>query len=890
MFDAAFEHLVGYPPFRWQRRLFNDHFSCGDIPRACDIPTGLGKTATMAVWLIARSLGAELPRRLIYVVDRRAVVDQATTFAETLRERASDALDIDDLPISTLRGQFADNGRWRETPHLSAIVVGTIDMIGSRLLFSGYGVSTKMRPYHAALLGVDALVVLDEAHLCPAFESLVDSIAKDKGTTFGPRSFHDRKIIPSFELMSLSATGRDLNTVVHDNSAIFRLEPNDRNDSLVNKRLSASKCLRLCDDVEPTKLASSLAERALTIGTRDGPARVIVYCDRRKDADKVKKQIDKHLKKQGSGASELMVGARRVFEREKLSNWLKSHGFIEQHGSPTDDPRQPKFLIATSAGEVGVDMDADRMVCDLVSWERMVQRLGRVNRRGESQNGAMVDVVPVGQSQPKAGASDAHTKKYEEANKNLQALKAPLEKLPRMENGRYDATPANLAAITKEYPELAEAAMTPTHPHPELTRALVDAWSLTSLKTHPGRPDIQPWLRGWEGDEPQTAVVWRQLLPWAEGDPAKRDVNQFFSVARVHLLETLEAPTHQVFDLLVKRGKKAADIRLENDVAPRLKGDSPVAILLDRKGEFKNGWTLECVESFARISSRDKKKVLKQLQGSTIVVSSKFGGLREDGMLDDDVASVPSTLDGLDGSGWSDEVLEEIGYRVATKEQELDDTVWRLDTTITLSQPERSERGTAETLRVFVARNRTSTAEGNLAISRKTQKLEDHHAWTEEQARQVAEDLQLPPEYRDMLRAASRYHDLGKKRDLWQNAMNAPADGRPYAKTKKGGHWRRLAGYRHEFGSLREIEVNGLLNDLSDELRYLALHLVCAHHGYSRPTINPFDPGTSPTEQDQMATAATLRFALLQRRWGPWGLAWWEALLRSSDQCASAGA
>ena len=39
----------------------------------------------MAIWLIARAHGADLPRRLVYVVDRRAVVNQATEEAEKLR-------------------------------------------------------------------------------------------------------------------------------------------------------------------------------------------------------------------------------------------------------------------------------------------------------------------------------------------------------------------------------------------------------------------------------------------------------------------------------------------------------------------------------------------------------------------------------------------------------------------------------------------------------------------------------------------------------------------------------------------------------------------------------------------------------------------------------------
>ena len=101
----------------------------------------------MALWLLARAYGARLPRRLVYVVDRRAVVDQATRFAERLRRNMpvdlANQLDLKggNLPISTLRGGFADNRDWLEDPSKPAIVVGTIDMIGSRLLFEGYGVS-----------------------------------------------------------------------------------------------------------------------------------------------------------------------------------------------------------------------------------------------------------------------------------------------------------------------------------------------------------------------------------------------------------------------------------------------------------------------------------------------------------------------------------------------------------------------------------------------------------------------------------------------------------------------------------------------------------------------------------------------------------------------------
>jgi CRISPR-associated endonuclease/helicase Cas3 len=39
----------------------------------------------MTIWLIALTKGARVPRKLVYIVDRRAVVDQATETAKDLR-------------------------------------------------------------------------------------------------------------------------------------------------------------------------------------------------------------------------------------------------------------------------------------------------------------------------------------------------------------------------------------------------------------------------------------------------------------------------------------------------------------------------------------------------------------------------------------------------------------------------------------------------------------------------------------------------------------------------------------------------------------------------------------------------------------------------------------
>ena len=142
-FKYLFRELTGHEPLLWQTRLFREHFAGKDsasVPKTIDLPTGLGKTMVMAIWLIARASHPEsTPTRLIYVVDRRTVVDQATDIATKLRVNfGRDALGKHKLAISTLRGQLADNREWSRDPSRPAIIIGTIDLIGSALLFSSY--------------------------------------------------------------------------------------------------------------------------------------------------------------------------------------------------------------------------------------------------------------------------------------------------------------------------------------------------------------------------------------------------------------------------------------------------------------------------------------------------------------------------------------------------------------------------------------------------------------------------------------------------------------------------------------------------------------------------------------------------------------------------------
>ena len=55
-----------------------------------------------------------------------------------------------------------DAGDWDVQPERDAVLVGTQDMLLSRLLNRGYGMSRYRWPMHLGLLGNDCLWVMDE--------------------------------------------------------------------------------------------------------------------------------------------------------------------------------------------------------------------------------------------------------------------------------------------------------------------------------------------------------------------------------------------------------------------------------------------------------------------------------------------------------------------------------------------------------------------------------------------------------------------------------------------------------------------------------------------------------------------------------------------------------
>ncbi len=785
-------------------------------------------------------------------------------------------------------------------------------MVGSRLLFQGYGVSRKMRPYHAGLLGADSLLVLDEAHLVPPFEELLRSIA-ERGAEFRPKQENLRDLLPPFRLLSLSATGRSLG------SRSLTLTDADLRHEVLSRRLNATKHLlwkplnpAAAEDSVP--LPDALAREAWTLidkGRRS--ARILVFCNSRTVAEKTKVAVQKlaNLESKLRAESvnldtELFVGGRRVFEREQARKRLADLGFV---AGSNRAPERPVFLFATSAAEVGVDLDADHMVCDLVPWERMVQRLGRVNRRGYAE--ATVVVVLEPEPQPKKKEQEAIRKEidgedldekeqkllgaFDARVRDWKSYQAPFEHLPRLA-GAIDVSPRALRHLKHhaegdpELQTLLDHATTRAPLRPALTRALVNAWSMTSLKEHTGRPAIDPWIRGWiENDPPQTAMVWRTYLPVRSGphEPTNGEVEGFFEGAPPHTSEILETETSRVLQWLEERAKlirKAADKgqnTTEHPLPPA--PDEVVAFVLSRAGDLRDKLRLENLAASDGAESRKERRqnLREALAGGTLVVDARLGGLSE-GLLNDKEASPPRTAD--DGQPWIAEHVT--GFRIRRVDPDqagAPDDGWRERLRFAT---EVSEEGEPRRWLVIEKWRHDARTEDDRSSSH-PQLLDDHHSYAEQRAKELSLRLGLQAEYAEMLTTAARIHDEGKRANRWQRAFNAPTNG-PYAKTKGPIDQALLDGYRHELGSLPHAEQEDRLRSLREQLRDLALHLIAAHHGFGRPAIGISGcEDAPPSIIEGRAQEVALRFARLQRRWGPWGLAWWEALLRAADQQAS---
>lgn len=953
-FRARFQALTGKPPFPWQKELFV-LFADGRIPACCDLPTGLGKTSVIAIWLIALAESEKpVPRRLVYVVNRRTVVDQTTEEVKRIHKNLPKLkrIGFDTLAISTLRGQFADNREWSADPSQPAVIVGTVDMIGSRLLFSGYGIGFKAKPLHAGFLGQDALLIHDEAHLEPAFQKLLTDIEEEQKLERGRSG---ELFWPKLKVMQMTATARSGTNGRGDPKSKKELPfqltkeeknppeliPGPRDDEpaiyTVWRRLKAEKRLTFTAVEDEKAVPAKIAKIAETY--KDQQCAVLVFARTLDAIATIQKELEKTER-----TVALLTGTIRGKERDDFVERPEFKRFLK-----TSSAGETVYLICTSAGEVGIDISGDHMVGDLSTFESMAQRFGRVNRYGVDRNGKpqsshinVVHPASFGKADKKTGELKA-----DELDKRREKTLSLLRLLPeagKSDNGDpiYDASPKAFGDLRKHahLPCKIEDAFAPEPTIPPVTDILFDAWALTSITERmPGRPEVAPYLHGIADDLPQTTIAWRVELDLLKDDPnPKAALKAVFTKHRIRPHESMTV------GMTYSRGKwkfRAVEF-LEEMVAtfPDLLA-TRVALL------FSRGIRLITVAELLvdpRSLSADP----------TLVLPASFGGLDDKGMLSapkrDNKKPAPSeasngdmpadqdasegrpaaSLDIADIAGYERNPDAKARRRLLIDRTESGWTAraipgaeplpdgWNLPDPPDKSTPLVRHIRAQSSLKVRLVQPLRWDEEGDLCSlvclapppkqqQPKQETLEDHVGAVEKQADRLASVLLKNDNVAAAaLRFAAKWHDEGKKADRWQHYIGR-SEGDPLL--GKSAEWRDpklLAGFRHEFGSMLCIVLrvpqqevlgyfaNPVLNltiEQRQDARELALHVIASHHGYARPHFtHPLDEDFTTPQCEQLHIEVVQRYARLQRKYGRWGLAYLESLLRAADWAASADA
>ncbi len=904
-FSSTFEALTGHPPFPWQGRLY-ERFLVGELPETCLIPTGLGKTSVIAIWLIALANNQSLPRRLVYVVNRRTVVDQTTDEVEKLRDNLKKcpklkaileemcALHLDDkdeewspLAISTLRGQHADNQLWSQDPARPAVICGTVDMIGSRLLFSGYRCGFKSKPLQAGFLGQNALLVHDEAHLEPAFQKLVEEICKEQ-----TKNGLDAQPL---RVMALSATARN-------NEKTFELDEEDRKHGVVKQRINAAKELHLHPIHEgKNELVDALTEHALSYQA-SGKA-VLIFAHSVDTVEKVANNIQKELrglkiKDEGNYVATL-TGTMRGLERNQLIEEPVFKRF-----RPDVKPDEQKiegtvYLICTSAGEVGVNISAGlskemggAMICDLTTYESMAQRLGRVNRFGACDD-TQVHVV-----HPTEFATDEEAESKPELRYDVSRGRT-LRLLQELNGSASPSALDNLDKVRKL------AAFSPLPEMLDTSDILFDAWANTTIQELPGRPPVAEYLHGIEEWEPpRTEVAWREDVERITQDyldQSKHTRDDLLADYPLKPHELLSDRSDRIFDRLKKLYERCEK---EFHKTQPEKEFSLQVWVTDEDEKTKSKELREIIEG-------DKKT----FRPHTILLPPSVGGLNN-GLFDPSFETADDVSDrwqNEDGKGeyhrrrlMADKKAPE-GMRLIRSIQTKPDLADQ-------ESSDHNEESADENRSIWnwYVRPNLGDDDGSKATVTEPIPWHQHTDDVVKHATSIANSLLADsPEIQAAMILAARFHDFGKRRKVWQRSIGNPKPNDWYEKSGKvtskapEDQWGQLiesTRYRHEFGSLLNLlfpcetdkqafsSTFSEFEAMNDEQRDIVLHLIAVHHGRGRPHFpieEVFDPEYRQELSDQLAREVPRRFARLQRKFGRWGLAWLESLFRAADYAAS---
>jgi len=964
-FRLAYTSLrPGKGHFPWMKELYHRTIR-GCPPRLIDLPTGSGKTDVAVVWLIAlaffglhRDTCSPVPRRLVWVVNRRVLVAQiyrlvrqiqhtisAANRAESIAQVVSGLRNLaknetrDDTPIQIvqLRGQVVDDREWAADPSRPAIIIGTVDQIGSRLLFQGYGVGRRDRPLQASLLGVDAWVCVDEAHLVPAFILTLRQLAERITAAAGlipsklsglfaqlPWHFSELSATPGLpqpepeRALTLSVEDRQnkLLAMRIQGAARRKVEVIDCSTSgLLNKighhlgektRKDAERAVRdgttfskkLVEEIRKAvpesdarlvaEYSQGMVERIASAAAelRDHRLCVAIYVHTPAEAHNIGDSLGKKLKLGEKAEARILTitGRLRGVERDRLNRNEVFQAFNPERRQPDATgadrfgfPASTVYLIGTAAAEVGMDTDADIILCDAAPLDTLVQRLGRLDRLGvlihggrrvvmrifSNQNAASPSCLSLAEQISKKIAKEiyapsaallaanawcmGHQNDEQETEEEGAKTKGDKKEKPPEQLEIIDAATAKVIvdepspACWRCHP-LAHATIAPVLCQP-LTAPILEFWTATTERPRPELP-VHPWLYGLATDDSATALVglvFRLELDALAQIPVPQesiDPDEETGSEAAKLRQSLQ----EVFRRCPPAKSEAHWVPLHlvrKWFAPTpAKGETPP--------EAPTVLAFHDEARWAFIDTRD----FQQQNGLSVLASR---------VMPEDLFILPTS------AGLPDFMKEEIRAErraiadvAALAYSATDCAPWRR----TIHTPEESN---AQDLHGWLRADEDRTGKGieliesdsgkppqgnhkpfktlHLRISgcdfefaytlaprfadQAQQYLDDHHAAADCHARSLLKSVAPADPFLETFYAGmARVHDAGKNwppdRPHWQiavfNAPNRAVGWQPLAKTDRFVHPSRFKGYRHEWGSLQMDTVRHVLDDSLKQL------------------------------------------------------------------------
>jgi CRISPR-associated endonuclease/helicase Cas3 len=902
-----------------------------------------------------------MPRRIVLVVDRRIVVDDAFARAAhivaTINSAASGPLLTVQRALATLggevplhatvlRGAIHRDERWARTPVQPTLVISTVDQVGSRLLFRGYGLGSGSLPIHAGLLANDTLLILDEAHLSRPFEETLEWIAH-------LRTLGEAPLNLPFAFVRMTATPPP-------GLVPFATDDADRQHPVLMRRLGASKPARLVDPVEPKALAGKLAALA---AAEAAPGRSIaVVANRVATARQVLERLraDKKL-----GAELLLLtGRSRSHERDQLLARFRDRlNSGRDRSLHAEGP--PVIVVATQCIEAGADLDFDFLLTECAPLDALRQRFGRLDRLGElpPAEGCRAAIVidaksaKPGEDDPVYGPAIASTWAWLSA---------------RATNGIVDF--GITALVPPPDGELLEL-LSPRVGAPILQRAYCDLLAQTAPEPEPS-PDPAAFLHGVERNDPEVQLVWRADLGedpnhWADvvalcPPVASEALPIRLSAARAWLAAPAEGTEKGLLN--------AVDADLEGMAAPAApKKSKPTAKAVaaaeeadddDDEGDSDSGEESEASEPSSgdgrgwgrrpalRWRGAENSAIAGQpgelRPGDTLVIPSDYGGCDCFGWNPEDRAAVEDLAEAARARAGRARVVRlhpalpppappsealaplwavlrqlkeepEVGLRAYLREQYAEagesfpsavrPLMHPSGIGLVLIWPEDAKQTTFEDAGIGSSR---SALGGSIT-------LEQHNRDVGAEAGRFAQLAGLSPDLVALFQFAGEHHDLGKADPRFQallrggNRLAALREGELLAKSDRTPRTaaehkaaRDASGYpaggRHELLSVRLLESSPALPDSAVD-RDLLLHLIASHHGHCRPfapivgdpapvTVRLATKGqslqaSSATGLERLNSGVSRRYFRLTRRYGWWGLAYLESLLRLADHRVS---